>query len=144
VVTPPAGVHGCRGGSSWKSGHPWKIVKVPQPCPACFHSHLRAIDVALLCGESFYSIGKRFGLSAMAASRHWDRCCGVDHRLRGMAQEYGANVIRRALLNAAPYAAAEIKAWLRGDRPQMPTKEWPELKHLKRLSRQMAALKASI
>jgi hypothetical protein len=57
---------------------------VPQLCPVCSLNcdDAHALIAALICGESLYSVGKRFRVSAMAVSRHWNNCMLVDKTLR--------------------------------------------------------------
>ncbi len=99
-----------------------------------------ALVAALICGESFYSIGKRFKLSAMSVSRHWDRDLAIDPAWRRRSKDYGPQAIRKQLVREAPFAAKEIAAWLRGDRPTAKVEPAPDLRPLRALRRQRLAL----
>jgi len=121
---------------------------MPRSCPACElnRDDSHALTAALVCGESYYALGKRFGLSAMAVSRHWQ-----DHLLipggrllRERAIERGPRRIRARLLRAVgPVLAPAVKAWIAGARPKRSTLEWtgPDLgPQLRSVHRQRAAL----
>jgi hypothetical protein len=96
-------------------------LSVPRSCPVCWRlssAEHRALIAALICGESLYSIRKRFRVSAMAVSRHWTGCMfKIDRTLRERSLALGAHRLSRQLVRDAPpvYATA-IKAWLAGGR----------------------------
>ncbi len=116
---------------------------MPQACPACNHGDQAALLAALLCGESFYSIGKRFGLSAMSVKRHLENHLLGVVAWRERSLNYGPRVIRKQLQAFVPFAAIEIADWLRGSRPAK-IEPKPDLRELKNLSRRLKALEESI
>jgi transposase len=43
---------------------------MPRRCTVCDHPEIHSIDQALVSGESYRSVAKRFGLSESAVYRH--------------------------------------------------------------------------
>ena len=50
---------------------------MPRTCLACSHAEREAIDKALVAGESFRNIGKRFSISSAALFRHKSHVAGA-------------------------------------------------------------------
>jgi len=63
------------------------VEKMPRTCTVCGHQKREDIDQALLAGEAYRTIAKRFGASPGAIFRH-----GRDHIPAAMLKEAGAQV----------------------------------------------------
>ena len=48
----------------------WKPAQMPRTCTICTHSELQAINGALVVGEAFRNIAKRYDTSSTALFRH--------------------------------------------------------------------------
>lgn len=112
---------------------------MPRKCACCWHDDQCAINAALVCGESYPSIGARFGMSAMSVHRHEHGCMLGVIELRALSGKNGPHAVRKRLLAAfgeKSLTGVAITAWLRGARPVkiMPA---PDRRELEKIDRQL-------